>query len=87
MRDSESSDTAEQDRIEIRIKGSEVKKTALLGLFAQMPFQGRNEFRCSGGCGKLVTVSDKKATKLRKMRKPKVTCNKCKKVRKARMKR
>ena len=86
MRDSESSDTAEQDRIEIRIKGSEVKKTALLGLFAQMPFQGRNEFRCSG-CGTLVVVSDKKATKLRKMRKPKVTCNKCKKVRKARMKR
>lgn len=52
------------------------------------PFLGmsRNQFSCQM-CGTSVTVSEKKAKKLRKMKKPRVMCKTCKKVAKARRRR
>ena len=55
-------------------------------LFARMSgFLASNQFMCS--CGNTVTVSKKKAQKIRKMKKPNVKCKRCKKVRKARHRR
>lgn len=55
-------------------------------LFARMGgFMASNQFRCK--CGNIVTISKKKAQKLRKMRKPNVKCKTCKKVQKARHRR
>lgn len=84
MSDKDSSDsTSPHYRITIKDPEGPDLRRAALGI---MMGKGRNQFSCQK-CGALVTVSKKKAEKLRKMNKPKVLCKRCKKVRKARQRR
>lgn len=84
MSDKDTSDT-NQTKYYIRINDGS-KPKGVVQLFRDLSFQGSNQFACNK-CGALVTVSEKKAKKLRKMRKPNILCKTCKRVRKARHRR
>ena len=81
MTDEDTSTNASDDRgYRVTIKKSHVD---LLGRVAAMFILGHSQFTCSK-CGGAVSVSKKKATKLKKRKRVTILCKKCKKAQKAR---
>lgn len=65
----------------IIIKGDPARDDAMKAI--AQSFLGPSQFMCSN-CGATVTVSEKKAEKLRKRKRVTIMCKKCKKAIKAR---